>query len=100
MPAKDSPPRLEYEIIEPHFAFVYGLAKEQLLEIPEWRRESSSLKPLNDALYGTLEAYQEYYDNDPTGKYILLFKDKIITLNLEEPATNEQVAVIKEKLLS
>ena len=100
LPAKDSPPRLEYEIIEPHFAFVYGLAKEQLLEIPEWRRESSSLKPLNDALYGTLEAYQEYYDNDPTGKYILLFKDKIITLNLEEPATNEQVAVIKEKLLS
>lgn len=97
LPAKDSPPRLNYEILESKFKFVYKLAREQLLTIPEWR-QNRSFKPINNEFFGTIDAYQEYNDERSTGKYILFFADKIITLDMEEPPTFEQIAIIRETL--
>ena len=97
LPAKDAPPEIAYEILEPKFKFVYHLAKKQLLEIPTWR-EYMSFKALENNIFGTAEAYQKYYDNEPTGDYILFFEDKIMTLAMEVPVTTEQVYTIKEKL--
>lgn len=97
LPAKDSPPELGYEILQPKFSFVYNLVKKQLLTIPQWR-ENYSLKPANNEIFGTVEAYQGYYEESPTGKYILFFGDKIITLDAEKALTPPQIAVISEKL--
>lgn len=97
LPAKDAPPRIEYDIIEPQFDFVYNLSKKHLLEIPEWQN-NTSFHTIDNEMFGTMEAYQEYYDDTPTGKYILLFNDKIILLSLEEEATREQIPIIIEKL--
>lgn len=99
LPAKDAPQRIAYDILKPQFDFAYALVKSQLLAVPQWRQEELSHKSIDNEIFGTTKAYQDYFDNDPTGTYILFFKDKIITLNLEKPATTEQIAVIKEKLI-
>lgn len=97
LPAKNSPPEIEYEILEIQIDFVYQLSKDHLLEIPEWR-DNTSFEPVDNKVFETVEAYQRYYDDNPTGEYILLFDNKIIVLDMEKPVTAEQVKIIKEKL--
>lgn len=97
LPAKNSPPDIEYEILEIQIDFVYQLSKDHLLEIPEWR-DNTSFEPVDNKVFETVEAYQRYYDDNPTGEYILFFDDKIIVLDMEKPVTAEQVKIIKEKL--
>jgi len=96
-PAKDSPPEIEYEIIEPRFDFVYSLAREDLLEIPDWR-DNTSFVPISNKTFGTVEAYQRHYGKKQTGEYALFFKDKIIALHMEEALTPKQIALVKDKL--
>lgn len=96
-PAKNSPPEIKYEILEPKFDFVYKLAKEHLLKIPEWR-DNDSFKSIDNKIFETEEAYQCYYDDIPTGEYILFFDNKIIILNMEEPVAAKQAEIIKERL--
>jgi hypothetical protein len=96
LPAKDSPPRVEYTIIEPKLDFVYDIVARDLKKVPEW--SDKKIEPLDNEIFGTEEAYQFYYDMDGTGNYLLFYKDKIIQLNLEEPATVDQISVIKKKL--
>lgn len=96
-PAKDAPPRMEYEILEPRFDFVYRFSKEHLLELPKWR-DTSSYQAIDNTIFDTVEAYQHYYGDNPTGEYILFYGDRIITLNMEEPLTMEQISIVKEKL--
>ncbi|MEG0853262.1 MAG: DUF2812 domain-containing protein [Angelakisella sp.] len=97
LPAKDAPPRIEYEILEPQFDFVYRLSKEHLLEIPEWQN-NTSLERIDNRIFDTAEAYQHYYEGTPTGEYILFFESKIVVLNMEEPLNVKQISIIKEKL--
>lgn len=97
LPAKDAPPQIEYEILEPQFEFVYQLAKEYLLEIPEWR-DNTSFEPIDNKIFDTVEAYQRYFEDTPTGEYILFFENKIIVLDMEEPPTTKQTSIIIEKL--
>lgn len=96
-PAKDAPPRIEYEILELQFDFVYRLAKEHLLNIPEWQ-DNTTFEPIDNKIFDTVEAYQRYYENTPTGEYMLFFGDRIITLNMEEPLNTKQISIVKEKL--
>ncbi len=96
-PAKDAPPRIEYEMLEPQFDFVYKLAKEYLLEIPEWR-DNTTFEPIDRKIFDTVEAYQRYYEDTPTGEYTLFFEGSIIILNMEEALTQKQISIIREKL--
>ena len=96
-PAKDTPPRIEYEILEPQFDFVYRLAKEHLLEIPDWR-DNTAFETIDNKMFDTLEGYQRYYENTPTGEYTLFYGDRIIILHMEGPLTRKQISIIKEKL--
>jgi hypothetical protein len=97
LPAKDSPPGIEYEVLKPNFDFVYRLSKQHLLEIPEWR-DKVTFEPIDNRTFDTVEAYQRYYEDTPTGEYALFFEDKIIRLDMEEPLTTKQISIIKEKL--
>lgn len=97
LPAKDAPPRIEYEILEPEFDFIYQIAKNHLLKIPEWQI-STSFQSIDNKIFNTAEAYQQYFQDTPTGKYILFFSDKMIVLNMEEPLTSKQILTIREKL--
>jgi len=96
-PAKDAPPQIEYEVLEPQYDFVYRLAKEHLLEIPDWR-DNTTFETIDNKMFDTLEAYQRHYENTPTGEYTLFFGDRIIILHMEEPLTTKQISIIKEKL--
>lgn len=97
LPAKNAPPEIEYDILEPQFDFVYQLAKGHLLKIPDWR-DNESFESIDNNIFGTAEAYQRYYGHNPTGEYILFFSDKIIVLDMEEQPTPEQISIIVEKL--
>ena len=97
LPAKDAPPQIEYEMLVPQFDFVYRLTKEYLLEIPEWR-DNTTFELIDNKKFDTVEAYQRYYEDTPTGEYILFFEDRIILLRMEEPLTTNQISIIKEKL--
>ena len=70
---------------------------EDLKEIPKWSDEKRvEISPLE---FNTKEAYQLYYrDMECSGKYLLIYKDKLILLNLKEKVTKQQAAVIVEKL--
>lgn len=97
LPAKDAPPEIEYEILEPRFDFVYQLAKQHLLEIPEWR-DSTSFELINNKIFHTTQAYQRYYEGAMTGEYILFFESEIVVLDMEEPLNEKQIPIIIEKL--
>lgn len=96
LPAKNSPPQIEYMIIEPKLDFVYDIVAKDLKKVPEW--SDRKMKPLDNRIFGTEEAYQFYYDINGTGEYLLFYKDQLILLNLEEPVTEEQIYVIKKNL--
>ena len=98
LPAKNGPPQLEYEILESEYDFVFQIAKNYLLEIPQWQ-QNMSYKIIDNDIFSTLEAYQKYYGDDPTGKYILIYHGKVIVLNVEEPPTKLQIDIIKDKLI-
>lgn len=70
---------------------------EDLKKIPKWSDEKRvEISPLE---FNAKEVYQLYYrDMECSGKYLLMYKDKIILLNLEQQATKQQAAVIVEKL--
>ena len=97
LPARDAPPEIEYEILKPQFDFVYHLAKKDLLEIPEWR-DDTSFNLIDNKIFGTVEAYQSNYMGLPEGEYVLFFEDKILVLDMEEILTPLQIAIVKEKL--
>lgn len=97
LPAREAPPEIEYEILETRFDFVYRLAREKLLELPKWR-DKESFEVLDNDVFHTVEAYQRFYDGTPDGSYVLLFEDKIVTLNLEAVPDERQLQIIKEKL--
>lgn len=97
LPGKNSPPRIEYVIIEPKFNFVYDIIVGDLKKVPKW--SDKKIAEMDNSVFNTTEAYQFYYDDMVyNGDYLLLYRDKIISLNLEEEATKQQVSIIIEKL--
>lgn len=100
LPEENTPPEIWYQIIEPKYNFVYDIVVEDLKKIPEW--SDRKLKEIDNSIFNTEEAYLIHYDDmyiDPDyPEYLLIFKDKIILLNLEKPLTEQQVSIIKEKL--
>lgn len=56
-PAKDSPPWIQYEVLETRFNAIYQLAKDYLLQIPEWQ-DNMTLEAMDNTIFGTIEAYQ------------------------------------------
>lgn len=105
LPEKNSPPEITYEILEPKFDFVFNIVVDSLKKIPSWSEKS--IEPIENNIFNTVEAYEFYYENDKynsgkeknyTGEYLLVYQDRIISLKLEQPATEEQVFIIMEKL--
>lgn len=96
LPAKDSPPRLEYAILEPKFAFVYTLVADELTAPPD--RPDITLQPVDASPWGATEAYQRYYDQNAAGSYLLLYPDRLVTIAVQEPLAAAQIVMIREKL--
>lgn len=96
-PAKDAPQEINYKILEPQYGFVYSIVKGDLLNIDEWR-DKSSIEALDDEIFGTIEAYQWYYDGVADKDYVLFFEDVIIELHMDEVMTDEHIVVVKEQL--
>ena len=101
-PMKNAPPELEYSIYEPKFEFVKNIVVSDLTKLNDW--SDRKLETLDNAVFSTEKAYAFYYESPNgmlfSGEYILVFTDKIIHIDAETPFTDEQIEIIKSKLLS
>ena len=101
-PMKNAPPKLEYSIYKPKFEFVKNIVVSDLTKLEDW--SDRKLETLDNAIFSTEKAYAFYYENPNeklfSGEYILVFTDKIIHIDAETPFTDEQIEIIKNKLLS
>lgn len=101
-PMKNAPPELEYSIYEPKFEFVKNIVVSDLIKLNDW--SDRKLETLDNAVFSTEKAYAFYYESPNgilfSGEYILVFTDKIIHIVAETPFTDEQIEIIKSKLLS
>jgi hypothetical protein len=101
-PMKNAPPELEYSIYEPKFEFVKNIVVSDLTKLNDW--SDRKLETLDNAVFSTEKAYAFYYESPNgilfSGEYILVFTDKIIHIVAETPFTDEQIEIIKSKLLS
>jgi hypothetical protein len=101
-PMKNAPPELEYSIYEPKFEFVKNIVVSDLKKLNDW--SDRKLETLDNAVFSTEKAYAFYYEEANgklfSGEYILVFTDKIIHIDAETPFTDEQIEIVKSKLLS
>lgn len=101
-PMKNAPPELEYSIYEPKFEFVKNIVVSDLTKLNDW--SDRKLETLDNAVFSTEKAYAFYYEEANgklfSGEYILVFIDKIIHIDAETPFTDEQIEIVKSKLLS
>lgn len=101
-PMKNAPPELEYSIYEPKFEFVKNIVVSDLTKLNHW--SDRKLETLDNAVFSTEKAYAFYYEEANgklfSGEYILVFTDKIIHIDAETPFTDEQIEIVKSKLLS
>ena len=101
-PMKNAPPKLEYSIYKPKFEFVKNIVVSDLTKLEDW--SDRKLETLDNAIFSTEKAYAFYYEeaNEKlfSGEYILVFTDKIIQIDAETSFTDEQIEIIKNKLLS
>ena len=100
-PMKNAPPELEYSIYKPKFQFVKNIVVSDLTKLDDW--SDRKLETLDNAIFSTEKAYAFYYE-EPNGKlfsgeYILVLTDKIIHIDAETPFTDEQIEIVKSKLL-
>ena len=100
-PMKNAPPELEYSIYKPKFEFVKNIVVSDLTKLDDW--SDRKLETLDNAIFSTEKAYAFYYE-EPNGKrfsgeYILVFTDKIVHIDAEAPFTDEQIEIVKSKLL-
>lgn len=100
-PMKNAPQELEYSIYKPKFKFVKNIVVSDLTKLDEW--SDRKLETLDNAIFSTEKTYTFYYE-EPNGKlfsgeYILVFTDKIIHIDAETPFTDEQIEIVKSKLL-
>ena len=101
-PMKNAPPKLEYSIYKPKFEFVKNIVVSDLTKLEDW--SDRKLETLDNTIFSTEKAYAFYYEeaNEKlfSGEYILVFTDKIIQIDAETSFTDEQIEIIKNKLLS
>lgn len=61
---------------------------------------SKNLVDIDPVPFGANRAIMTYYSDVEAGDdYVLLYDDKIVVLNLEEPITDEQIEIICDRLI-
>lgn len=100
-PMKNAPPELEYSIYKPNFEFVKKIVVSDLTKLHDW--SDRKLETLDNAIFSTEKAYSFYYEEANgklfSGEYILVYTDKVIRIEVETPFTEEQIEIVKSKLL-
>ncbi len=98
LPEQNAPPEIWYETIEPKYNFVYDIIVEDFKKMPE--RSECRLKEIDNSIFNTEEAYKICFidDMEDGSDYLLIYKNKIILLNFEEPLSEQQCNIIVEKL--
>lgn len=100
-PMKNAPPELEYNIYIPKFSFVKNIVISDLTKIDNC--SDKKIKTLDNDIFSTESAYTFYYEgadgNHFTGEYVLVFENQILHIDAETPFTDEQIEIVKSKLL-
>ncbi len=98
----DKYPTLTYKVIEPKFDFIYNRIVKDQLRIDD---EYLTIEKIDNNVFDTIEAYKykyhmdEDYYNGYIGEYLLLYEDKIISINLFDKVKEEKIDILKQKLL-
>ena len=94
-PMKNSPAEISYEIYTPKMDFIYDLCVKELTFIDEYR--NVKLREVDG--FNANVAYGFYYDdNTETKRFLLLYDDRIISLQLDSNLEDFQVKIIVDKL--
>ncbi len=98
----ESAPELEYSIYDTSIPFLYELCLEELLTEYDTIYADEVVKiayhQVAAAPWGAETAYRCYYGSAPMDSYILCYGDRFVTLELDWPPTEDQMALIGEKL--
>lgn len=101
---RDTPPELEYDIVEVRLPFLRGFVERGLMRhverhndpsIPELQRE---YRPADASLWDAETAYQYYVGGDPFNQYLICWPDRMVEIQFYWAPTPEQIAAAAEKL--
>lgn len=99
-------PELSYRIAEVRASWLYDFVLELLLEdfshnygYPEDVSGWEEHRSIDPAPWGAEKAYQLYLGGEAHGRYLLCYEDTIIEIDLDWFPTEEQMAIVREKLL-
>lgn len=101
-PIENPPPELMYSIYTPKFDFVKDIVLGDLIKIDDW--SSKKLEIMDNSIFTTEKAYTFYYEESNgkkfSGEYVLVYDNKIFHIYADAPFTNEQIEIVKSKLLN
>lgn len=101
---RDTPPDLEYDIVEVKLPFLRGIVERGLLRhveryndpsIPELRDE---YRPVDASPWDAETAYQSYWGGDSLNQYLVCWPDRMVEIRFYWEPTPEQIAIAAEKL--
>ena len=93
-------PELDYQVVEIKAPFVYDLCKNDLLDSRKDTVKDGEVTcfnhfaPIDPTPWGAKEAYQEFWIDDFSSRYILCYEDKIVQLNPNWELTADQMAIV------
>ncbi len=97
LPAKDSPPKVSYDITRPKSKLMYDIATHDVLTPNYWF--DGTMAEIDPQPFYATKAYKLLnIDGDHFGDYTLFYEDKIVELYLEEVPTQKQMQIIGEIL--
>ncbi|WP_317855489.1 DUF2812 domain-containing protein [Chakrabartyella piscis] len=96
-PMKNPPPEIRYNIVECKMDWTFDVAMDYLLEVEEWRTETT-WEEVDATPFGADKAYHRLYDGEATGTYHLCYGNTIVSLFLEEALTDATTEIVVEKL--
>ena len=95
---------MTYQIVTPKYDWLYGICKNDLLNDAKDKVKHGQVvlanhyEPMDPAPWGALDAYREYWDDGFSNRYVVCYETCIVTLNPNWELTEDQMAVIGQKL--
>lgn len=96
-------PHISYTVTEVKAPFLYGFCRTQLLaerkdEVYDGGVVLNHYVSVDPAPWGAREAYRVYWDDGFLNKYLLCYDRTLVELTLDWAPTEEQMAIVGEKL--
>lgn len=99
-------PEMQYRIVQVKLPFLYDWVLDLMLEdfdhnygFPEDDPNWEEHREIDPAPWGAKKAYQLFLGGEPKERYLLCYENTIIEIDVDWFPTDEQKAIVKEKLI-